>query len=76
MGQFSFRIGTKLGLTAAIGVVLVGGMLGNQLFGNASIAESNRLVIINYLNKSNAQSTQTAMARATCCCRARFRVLG
>ena len=64
MVQFNFRIGTKLGLTAAIGVVLVGGMLGNQMLGNGSIAESNRLVIINYLNKGNAQSTQTAMARA------------
>ncbi len=64
MGRFSFRIGTKLGLTAAIGVVLVGGMLANQMLGNGAIAESNRLVIINYLNKGNAQSTQTAMARA------------
>ena len=34
------------------------------MFGNWSIAESNRLVGINYLNKSNAQATQTAMARA------------
>jgi methyl-accepting chemotaxis protein len=64
MGRFSFRIGTKLGLTAAIGIALVGGILINQMLGNRSIAESNRLVIINYLNKGNAQSTQTAMARA------------
>ena len=34
------------------------------MIGNRSIAESNRLVNINYLNKSNAQATQTAMARA------------
>jgi len=64
MARFSFRIGTKLGLTAAVGIVLVGGILTNQMLGNRSIAESNRLVIINYLNKGNAQSTQTAMARA------------
>src|SRR5215213_7267816 len=64
MGRFKFRIGTKLGLTAGIGVVLVGGILLNQMLGNWSIAESNRLVGINYLNKGNAQATQTAMARA------------
>ena len=64
MGRFKFRIGTKLGLTAGIGIVLVGGILANQTIGNRSIAESNRLVSINYLNKGNAQATQTAMARA------------
>jgi methyl-accepting chemotaxis protein len=64
MGRFKLRIGTKLGLTAGIGIVLVGGILTNQTIGNWSIAESNRLVNINYLNKSNAQATQTAMARA------------
>jgi methyl-accepting chemotaxis protein len=64
MGGFKFRIGTKLGLTAGIGILLVGGILTNQMIGNRSIAESNRLVNINYLNKSNAQATQTAMARA------------
>ena len=52
MARFSFRIGTKLGLTAGIGVLLVGGMLANQVLGNRSIAESNHLVIINYLNKA------------------------
>jgi methyl-accepting chemotaxis protein len=64
MSRFKFRIGTKLGLTAGIGIVLVGGILANQTIGNRSIAESNRLVSINYLNKGNAQATQTAMARA------------
>ncbi|PJG53980.1 chemotaxis protein [Bradyrhizobium forestalis] len=39
-------------------------MLTNQMLGNRSIAESNRLVTINYLNKGNAQAAQTAMARA------------
>lgn len=64
MGLFSFRIGTKLGIITGISVLLVGGILTNQVLGNRSIAESNRLVIINYLNKGNAQATQTAMARA------------
>jgi methyl-accepting chemotaxis protein len=64
MGFFNFRIGAKLSIAAGVSVLLVGGMLANQTLGNQSIAESNRLVIVNYLNKGNAQSVQTAMARA------------
>ncbi|WP_027574158.1 methyl-accepting chemotaxis protein [Bradyrhizobium sp. WSM1743] len=64
MGSFRFRIGAKLGIVTGISVLLVGGMLTNQMLGNRSIAESNRLVTINYLNKGNAQAAQTAMARA------------
>ncbi|WYL60064.1 hypothetical protein WKW75_40245 [Bradyrhizobium ottawaense] len=64
MGSFRFRIGTKLGIVTGVSVVLVCGMLTNQMLGNRSIAESNRLVTINYLNKGNAQAAQTAMARA------------
>ncbi|MCK1388344.1 methyl-accepting chemotaxis protein [Bradyrhizobium sp. 21] len=64
MGLFGFRIGTKLGIIAGVSVLLVGGILTNQMLGNQSITESNRLVIVNYLNKGNAQTAQTAMARA------------
>jgi methyl-accepting chemotaxis protein len=64
MARFNFRIGTKLGLTAGIGVVLVGGMLASQLRGNQSIAEYSRLVISNYSNKSNAQTTDNGVMRA------------
>ncbi|RXH40772.1 methyl-accepting chemotaxis protein [Bradyrhizobium zhanjiangense] len=64
VGLFKLRIGTKLGIVTGINVLLVGGILTNQMLGNQSIAESNRLVIINYLNKGNAQAAQTAMARA------------
>ena len=64
MRQLHFRIGAKLGLTAGIGVVLVGGMLANEIFGNASIAESSKLVIVNASNKADSQSTDAAMARA------------
>ena len=64
MGSFRFRIGTKLGIVTGVSIVLVCGMLTNQMLGNRSIAESNRLVTINYLNKGNAQAAQTAMARA------------
>jgi methyl-accepting chemotaxis protein len=53
-----------LGLTAGIGVLLVGGMLGNQLYGNQSITAATQLVISNYLNKSNAQSAETGIVRA------------
>lgn len=61
---FKLRIGTKLGIITGISVLLVGATLANQMLGNSSVSESNRLVIINYLNKGNAQATQTAMARA------------
>ncbi|CCE01948.1 methyl-accepting chemotaxis protein [Bradyrhizobium sp. STM 3809] len=64
MAGFTFRIGTKLGLTAAIGVALVGGMLGNQLYGDQLIAESSRSVAANYTNKSSAQTAEGAMLRA------------
>ena len=64
MARFNFRIGTKLGLTAGIGVVLVGGMLISQLVSNESIAELSRMVVINTDNKANAQAADSAMARS------------
>ncbi|EJN06973.1 methyl-accepting chemotaxis protein [Bradyrhizobium sp. YR681] len=64
MASFKFRIGTKLGIVSAISILLVGGMLINQTLGNRSIVASNGLLILNYLNKGNAQSAQTAIARA------------
>jgi methyl-accepting chemotaxis protein len=64
MTRFNFRIGTKLGLTAGIGVALVCGMLANQLRGNQLIAESSRSVAANYSNKSSAQTADTGMMRA------------
>ncbi|MBC9882807.1 chemotaxis protein [Bradyrhizobium sp. INPA01-394B] len=64
MASFKFRIGTKLGIVSVISILLVGGMLVNQALGNRSIVASNGLLILNYLNKGNAQSAQTAIARA------------
>jgi methyl-accepting chemotaxis protein len=64
MARINFRIGTKLGLTAGIGVVLVGGMLASQFVSNQSIAELSRMVVINTANKANAQAADSAMARA------------
>jgi methyl-accepting chemotaxis protein len=64
MARFNFRIGTKLGLTAGIGVLLVGGMLASEMLGNQSIATSSGMVIANFQNRGNAQTADLAMARA------------
>ncbi|MGX4768424.1 methyl-accepting chemotaxis protein [Bradyrhizobium guangdongense] len=64
MASFKFRIGTKLGLTASAGVLLVGGMLGNQLIRNGQIAGLSELVVINTANKANAQGAELAVTRA------------
>jgi methyl-accepting chemotaxis protein len=63
MARFNFRIGTKLGITASVSVLLVGGMLTNQLIGNQAATESSQKVVVNGLNKANAQSAETAMLR-------------
>ena len=41
LGNLKFRIGTKLAISAGVGIVLVGCMLANQMLGNASITSSN-----------------------------------
>ncbi|MDB5653021.1 MAG: putative methyl-accepting chemotaxis receptor/sensory transducer, partial [Tardiphaga sp.] len=64
MALVNFRIGTKLGLTAGVGVLLVAGMLINQMQSNQSIAQSSRLVVVNTSNKANAQTAEAAIARA------------
>ena len=63
MARLSLRIGTKLGLTAGIGVALVGGMLASQMMGNQSIATLSRWVVINTANKANAQVAESAILR-------------
>ncbi|CAN5169011.1 methyl-accepting chemotaxis protein [soil metagenome] len=63
MARFKFRIVTKLGLTAGIGVLLVAGMLANEITGNESIATSSRFVLINTSNKSDLQGTDVSLAR-------------
>src|SRR5437588_5853327 len=42
MSKFKFRIGAKLGISAAIGVLLVGIMLISQKIGGTSVADSRR----------------------------------
>jgi methyl-accepting chemotaxis protein len=63
MTRFNFRIGTKLGITASVSILLVAGMLTNQLLGNQAVTESSRKVLINGSNKANAQAAETAMLR-------------
>ena len=63
MARLNFRIGTKLGISAGISVLLVVGMLTNQLISNQTVTASSRLVVVNGLNKANAQSAETAMLR-------------
>src|SRR4051812_7646790 len=62
MARFNFRIGGKLGLTASIGVLLVGGMLANEWLGNESIASSSRFVLINTGNKADSLTVDGAIA--------------
>lgn len=64
MGSLNFRIGTKLGVAAGIGILLVGGMLANQIYGDAVIREAARSMAANYNNKSSAQTADSAMSRA------------
>jgi methyl-accepting chemotaxis protein len=64
MGKFNFRIGTKLGLTAAAGAALVASMLVTQWMGNQSIATLSKWVVINTANKANAQGADSAIMRA------------
>jgi methyl-accepting chemotaxis protein len=64
MAKYNFRIGTKLGITAGVSVLLVGGMLTNQLLGNRTITESSRMMLVNTSNRASAQSAETGMLRA------------
>ena len=45
MSKFKFRIGAKLGISAAIGVLLVGIMLISQKIGGTSVADSSRAAL-------------------------------
>src|SRR5450631_3162074 len=64
MGRLNFRIGTKLGIAAGAGLLLIAGMLTNEMLGNQSIATSSEHVINNYVNRDNAEAAEIAMARA------------
>src|SRR6266568_6049767 len=63
MRRFNFRIGTKLGIAAGLGVLLVGGMLVNQQVGNALIEKYALYTSLNYTYKGIAQDVTIATQR-------------
>jgi methyl-accepting chemotaxis protein len=42
----NLRIGTKLAITSALGVLLVGFMIGSQMYGNATVSHSHQSAIV------------------------------
>src|SRR2546423_11770928 len=64
MRKLNFRIGTKLGIAAGLGVLLVGGMLINQQVGNALIEKYALYTSLNYTYKGIAQDVTIATQRA------------
>src|SRR5207247_5320715 len=64
MRKFNFRIGTKLGIAAGLGVLLVGGMLVNQQVGNALIEKYALYTSLNFTYKGIAQEVSIATQRA------------
>jgi methyl-accepting chemotaxis protein len=63
MFKFRFRIGTKLGIVAGLGVLLVAGMLINEQVGNKLIAKYALYVSLNYINKGTGQEATIALQR-------------
>lgn len=45
LNKLKFRIGTKLAISAGVGIALVCGMLVNQMLGNASVGASNEVAL-------------------------------
>src|SRR5882672_3147733 len=64
MRKFNFRIGTKLGIAAGLGVLLVGGMLINQQVGNALIEKYALYTSLNFTYKGITQDVTIATQRA------------
>ena len=64
MRKFNFRIGTKLGIAAGLGVLLVGGMLINQQVGNALIEKYALYTNLNFIYKGMGQEALIATERA------------
>jgi methyl-accepting chemotaxis protein len=64
MARFSFRIGTKLAISAGFGVLLVASMVANQHFSNASIATEAAFLNQNHNNKANALASGAAVQQS------------
>jgi methyl-accepting chemotaxis protein len=62
--RFRFQIGTKLALSAAIGIALVGGMLTNNLLSNASVTKSSSRALNSRENVERIQAAQITILRA------------
>jgi methyl-accepting chemotaxis protein len=60
LNGFKFRIGAKLGLSAGVGVVLVGGMLVNQVIGSASVSRSSEAATAQRIISLEAAETKAA----------------
>ena len=60
LNGFKFRIGAKLGLSAGIGIVLVGGMLANQVIGSASVSRSSEAATTQQIIGLEAAETKAA----------------
>jgi methyl-accepting chemotaxis protein len=54
MARFNLRIGTKLAISAGLGILLVGGIVAHEHISNASIGVSAAFLSQNYNNKTDA----------------------
>ena len=57
----NLRIGTKLAITSALGVLLVGFMIGSQMYGNASVSHSHESAIVQQSIAKDAVETKAAL---------------
>ena len=57
----NLRIGTKLAITSALGVLLVGFMIGSQMYGNATVSRSHQSAIVQQSILRDAVEAKTAL---------------
>ena len=57
----NLRIGTKLAITSALGVLLVGFMIGSQMYGNASVNHSHQSAIVQQSISKDAVEAKAAL---------------
>jgi methyl-accepting chemotaxis protein len=61
MNFINLKIGSKIAISAALGILLVGGMIANQHFNNAAIAVEVGFVNQNHFNKADATAGAAAV---------------
>jgi methyl-accepting chemotaxis protein len=64
MPKLNFRIGTKLGITSGLGILLVAGMLLSQQLGNSSVTTASDLAAGQTIIAYEAQATETGIRMA------------